>query len=186
MLVRPVSEWLHGVPVCLYVFSFTTLQLAFQPLSGTPKRKLRPALISALAVTAVFTAVVILSIAVLGSDLCGRAAFPVITLYKTIPVPVIERMDLFFLVFWMILSVRPCINFSCAGIQLLHRFFGDAPTGCTAISIAACFLLFVPVLLLRDMTFVLECTVFLGYCLIPFGILFPALFLTFRRKAAKQ
>ncbi|MBR3691332.1 MAG: GerAB/ArcD/ProY family transporter [Clostridia bacterium] len=168
------SALFSALPMASYSFGISLLVPVFLPLTEDPRAAGRATLPRLLFVAAAFVLICLLAVAVLGADTVSHMLFPVITLYKSVTVPVIERLDLFFLTLWTVLAVRPCLNFACAAVQLTdgalqkrvpHRGLTFAVGG----------LLFLLMLAQSDIILTIRIIHYLGYGYFLLGILLPIL-----------
>lgn len=171
------GEILSGIAPVLYTFSFTVLPPVFLPLVRDRPRAEKLTAYAVGAVGLIFAALTAACIAVLGSEGTGRFFFPVIMLYKTVPVPIISRLDLFFLTFWIILAVRPCINFTYASLHYAVLAFPRLLSRSEVFAGAICFILGAACLCMSDLARAEAVFLHLGYFVslmagvIPGGVL---------------
>ena len=172
---RPASL-LSAVPMACYSFGISILIPLFLPQTENRRQAERKTWAALLFVIAAFSLITLCSICVLGADTVAHMLFPVITLYKSVSVPVIERLDLFFLTLWTVLAVRPCLNYALAAGQLANDCLTKKlPNRWLSLCIGG--VLFLSMLLQTDIVFTIRLLHWLGYVFLFLGILFPVFLL---------
>ncbi len=126
----------------------------------------------------VFTFVVILvaSLLVFGSDLPQSSLWPLLALFKSVRLPGVERMDLFFLGIWSV-AFRPAFNLMTMSAYTITKLFQSQkynfyPVVLVVISTIAFLLTFIP----KNVVDLLEYTQNFGYTYPFMAIGFPLLY----------
>ena len=176
MLTSKPAALLAAVPMACYSFGISLLIPLFLPLTEDRPRAAKHTWSALGFVVVSFSLITLTSVCVLGADTSAHMLFPVITLYKSVSVPVIERLDLFFLTLWTVLAVRPCLNFALAAGQLTDCFF-KARIPRRWLSAGIGLFLFVSMLLQYDIVGTIRILHGLGYVFLFLGIALPAFFL---------
>ena len=181
VLTAKPTALLSAIPMACYSFGISLLIPLFLPRTDDRTRAAKSTWPALCFVVAAFSLITLTSVCVLGADTSAHMLFPVITLYKSVSVPVIERLDLFFLTLWTVLAVRPCLNFALAAGQLTDSLFKNRlPRRWLSAGIGL--FLFVTMLLQYDIVGTIRILHWLGYVFLFLGIALPALFLILSRK----
>ena len=181
MFTTDMTALLAAVPMACYSFGISLLIPLFLPLTDDRSKAAKHTWPTLCFVIAAFSLITLTSVCVLGADTSAHMLFPVITLYKSVSVPVIERLDLFFLTLWTVLAVRPCLNFALAAVRLTNGLFQNRlPRRWLSAGIGL--FLFFSMLLQSDIVGTIRILHWLGYVFLFLGIALPVLLLISSRK----
>ena len=181
MLTAKPTALLTAIPMACYSFGISLLIPLFLPLTDDRSRAAKHTWPTLCFVVTAFSLITLTSVCVLGADTSAHMLFPVITIYKSVSVPVIERLDLFFLTLWTVLAVRPCLNFALAAGQLSDGLLKNRlPRRWLSAGIGL--FLFASMLLQTDIVGTIRILHWLGYVFLFLGIVFPSLLLILSRK----
>lgn len=84
---------------------------------------LKFALTSQIIVLVIYLSIVVISILVFGQYAMQKMLWPLLTLLKVIEIPLFERLEVFFLAFWIVLGIRPVMNNGLAASYSLAKLF---------------------------------------------------------------
>lgn len=177
VLTASPRSMLSALPLSCYSFGLSTLILIYCPMTEHRRLARRHTWIAVGVVVAFFLLIALFSLLVLGPDAVAHMLFPVITLYKSVSVPAVERLDLFFLTLWTVLAVRPCLCYTFAAVHLssflplLSRLSHTARCG------AFSALIFALTVVQREVSAAVFLTNYLGYAFFFLGVAVPCLLL---------
>ncbi|MEA1962074.1 MAG: endospore germination permease [Bacillota bacterium] len=137
--------------------------------------------------TSIYLIIVVVCILVFGVDALQKILFPLIVLLKSVQVPVIERLEFFFLVIWLTLGPRPVINMTFAASYALGSMLNiDLRRYFTLIVIVIAIAIFVLALVPRDIFVVFTWSDYAGSLSIIFAIIYPLILLAAALLRGKQ
>ncbi|NLB88323.1 MAG: endospore germination permease [Syntrophomonadaceae bacterium] len=105
-----IKGLLKGVLSASFAFAGVELLFVTYFMVNNKEKVLKYALASQLIVLVIYLSLVVLCLLVFGNYAMKQMLWPLLTLIKVIEVPVFERLEIFFLAFWLGLGVRPVIN----------------------------------------------------------------------------
>ncbi len=161
-------------------FSYASVEVTFVYYSMvTEKDKILKYGTAAMCITAfIYTLVTAICIVVFGASMLQKIIWPPILLYKIVDVPIIERLDLLFLLLWIALAVRPAINFSFASaysiLQILGLKENRFPLVCIISGVCIFFIAIIP----QNINQVFRIATYSGYGFFVIGIGYPIILLT--------
>ena len=122
--------------------------------------------------------VTIICIMIFGNEVMQELVWPAILLYKLVDVPVIERLDIFFLILWTGIAVRPSVNYSFASSYSITQFFNlKSQKHFKIVSIITGIIIFIIALIPKTVQQVFNIANLLGYGYLIVGIGYPIIFL---------
>ncbi|MGR6836314.1 GerAB/ArcD/ProY family transporter [Syntrophomonas erecta] len=106
-------------------FAFAGIEVLLVVYALVPRRGeiLKAALIGQSFVVFFYVMVTIISLAVFGLDFIDEIVWPVLALLKVTEIPILQRLEFFFLILWIALGVRPALNLGFAAAYASTRLF---------------------------------------------------------------
>ncbi len=169
-----IKNILLGIPPSFYAFGGYELIFVFYPyISNKSKPIIKYSVISVLLVTLFYIISVVSQIALYGAEEIQRVLYPSINYLRAFDFPVIERMELFFTIFWIFTVIGTLgLQFfaSCNLLQLVfptktNRFYAYILTP----------IIFILSLVPKNSAEVVEYSSIVGEANIFFGIILPIL-----------
>lgn len=162
---------LKGAVSCALVYSGSSVLLVILPFITRPAEVLRIGLKGVIVTILTYFYMVVIAISVFGGDGVRALRWPVLVLLKTVEVPVIERMEFLFLIMWVPVFYRVvavhwfAAAFSCARMLGLRNH--------KLVVWAVLPLLFVGMLLIRDVDQLGKYATWVGLTGIAIDVLLP-------------
>ncbi|MBM7615766.1 GerAB/ArcD/ProY family transporter [Alkaliphilus hydrothermalis] len=167
---------LSGVVPSFFAFGGYEVMLVYYPyISDKEKPVAKYSMISVIIVTLFYTTTVISQMALFGPEELQRVLYPSINYLRAYDFPIIERMELFFTIFWLFTVLGTIGLQYFAGCSLLQSIFKTKTTGFFVFLQSP--ILFVLTLLPRNTPQVVEIGGIIGKANIFFGLLLPLLLL---------
>lgn len=163
-----------------FSYASTELVFVFYPMVKEKERKkVLKYGISALGIMAfTYTSVTVLSTLAFGAETMQGIIWPPILLYKVVDIPIIERLDLFFLILWTAIAVRPSINYSFAASYSFTQILSlKTEKHLTLMSVITGVIIFAITLIPKDIQQVFDLADYVGYGYFIVGIGYPIVFL---------
>ena len=161
-----------------YSYSRTELIFVYYPMLKQKTRVVRDGVIALGIITFVNVFITIASIVIFGTEVLQKIIWPFILLYKIVDIPVIERLDLFFLILWTAIAARPSINYSFVSSYSITQFLNlKLEKHFSAVSITTGIIIFVVALIPKNVQQVFNIITYLGYGYFIAGIGYPIIFL---------
>lgn len=108
----------------MYSFAGVEILLFYYFMVKRRQQVLKAALTGWLVTLTIYLLVTVISLLSFGSEALDNLTWPVLLIMKLGKLPVIERMEFFFLLFWLGIGVRPTVNATCALGHSLGGLFG--------------------------------------------------------------
>ncbi len=171
-------------------FSYASVEVTFVYYSMvSEKDKILRHGIVAMGITAfIYTLVTVLCILVFGAGTIQKIIWPPILLYKIADIPIIERMDLLFLLLWITLAVRPAINYSFTSAYSIMQILRLKENHFTLFSFISGVCIFLIAIIPQNLNQVFEIATYSGYGFLVIGIGYPIILLgifLFERKTGE-
>lgn len=155
-------------------FTGTLLLFIFYPYVTDRKKRKKYALLSVLISAACYLFIILMTLLVFGNAEINNRLSHFLMLYKITNIPVIERLDLLFLILWAILAVRPSISYTFAIGQLECQALGKRKESRKWLHAIITGTFFILAALSTDIQIPYAFFTFLGYLFPVTGILLPA------------
>lgn len=124
----PHYQWTSLLPVCghsgseighdalktMYSFAGVEILIFYYFMVKRRQEVLKAALTGWIITLVIYLTVTVICLLSFGSELLDNLTWPVLLIMKLGKLPVIERMEFFFLLFWLGIGVRPTVNATCA------------------------------------------------------------------------
>ena len=173
-----LSSILKASTVTAYSYASTELILVYYPMQTQKKKSFRNSVIALGIILFTYVFITVFSILVFGAEVMQNIIWPPILLYKIVHIPVIERLDLIFLVLWTSIAVRPSVNYTFASSYTITRFFNlKSEIYLKFASIAAGAIIFIIALIPEDLQQVFDLADIFGYGYYIVGIGYPIILL---------
>jgi spore germination protein (amino acid permease) len=172
------ADIFKGALATMYHYSGIEAVLVFYTLVARKQEVMKSGIAAIIITMLTYVVVAVICQLVLGTSLVQKLVFPGLTLVKAAPVPVIERFEFIFLVFWVGLAVRPTLNMSFAASLSLSQLLGiNLQKHFAYVLTAVSLLIFICALIPRDILQALRLVPYAGWLSITMGIGFPLLLL---------
>lgn len=168
----------RGALVTAYSFAGTEVLLVFYSLVNRKEEVLKASLIAVSITTGLYLAMVVTCLLVFGVNSLQRILWPGLMLLKVSQVPVLERLEFVFLVFWMGMGARPAINMGFAAALTLSQFLKIDEKKYNIYSLLFVGLgMYILSTIPRDLLSVFRLWDYAGYGFLVVGLGYPLLFL---------
>ncbi len=178
----------QGALSASYAYAGTEVLLVVFFMVNNKDKALKAALTGQTIVLVIYFIVVVLSILVFGIYAMEEMLRPLLILLKGVEFPLFDRLELFFLSFWMGLGIRPVINLGLAAAysssMLINRNFNYYKIIVLLTGILMYFIALIPKNVLQAM----EWSVYIGYVYLGVALSYPLLYslLGFLRRDKKH
>ncbi|MDO4539616.1 MAG: endospore germination permease [Syntrophomonadaceae bacterium] len=107
----------------MYSFAGVEILVLYYFMVKRREQVLKAALMGWLITLIIYLTVTVICLLSFGAELLTNLTWPVLLIMKLGKLPVIERMEFFFLLFWLGIGVRPMVNATCAMAHSLGTLF---------------------------------------------------------------
>ncbi|MDD2402512.1 MAG: endospore germination permease [Clostridia bacterium] len=159
-----------------YAYAGVEILFVTYPMVTKKEEVLKAGFIALGIIMIFYVTVTVISILVMGVEVIQYHIWPVLELAKVVDVPVIERLEFFFLVVWLGVVARPVINhcFSAA-FSLTQLLKLDVNKHYSLMVIAVGCLIYVISLIPSNLVLVLKYATYVGYSFLIVAIAYPLL-----------
>lgn len=181
--IMPVGEAgifkiLKGSMVSAYSYASTELAFVYAPMVKNKTKILKYGIIGIAVVAFMYTYVTLICTLVFGQEAIQTVIWPPILLYKIVRIPVLERLDIFFVILWITVAVRPSINYLFAASYSLYELLKIRDTSYFPITcVVAVFTILIIDIFPGNIGQFFALADILGYGYYVVGIAFPLIFL---------
>lgn len=167
----------RGALTTAYSFAGTEVLLVFYSLVNKQEEVLKAGLIAVCITTLLYLAMVITCLLVFGVNNLQRILWPGLMLLKVSQVPVLERLEFIFLVFWMGMGARPAVNMGfAASLSLSQLLKIDEKKYNTYALMFIALAIYIIALLPHNLLSVFKLWDYAGYGFLIIGLGYPLLY----------
>jgi spore germination protein len=159
------------------VLSYAGVDMLFvvYPMVGRKDEVMKASALGLGFVVLAYSMITFITLLVLGSETVEHILFPLFQLLKSVEIPVVERLELFFILLWLGLGPRPLFNLALsASFSLVQLLCLDLDRSYPAAVIGVGLLIYILALLPHDFTEVHQFGEYVGYAYLAAGIGYPA------------
>ncbi|MEN6325166.1 MAG: endospore germination permease [Syntrophomonas sp.] len=181
--IQPVGEAgfgsiARGAMVTIYSFAGSEVLFVLYSLVNRKEEVLKASLIAVGITMVLYLAMVVTCLLVFGVSSLQRILWPGLMLLKVSQVPVLERMEFIFLIFWMGMGARPAINTGFAAALTLSQFLKMDEQKYHIYSLLFVGLgMYILSIIPRDLLSLFKLWDYAGYGFLVVGLGYPLLFL---------
>lgn len=181
--IMPVGEAgilkiFQGTLISAYSYASTEQALVYAPMVKNTKKVLGYGIIAMAIVAFMYTYVTVICTLVFGENAIQTIIWPPILLYKIVAIPVIERLDIFFVILWITVAVRPSVNYLFVAAYSASRIIKIKKHEHFAfICVLVAVLIFLLDIIPRNVEQFFALADILGYGYYVAGIIFPLMFI---------
>lgn len=171
----PVYKLLHGALVAAMSYTGMEYLLVLYPFVSDKKKAVKNSLLALVIITVLYLCITINCIAVFGPYYIKRHIWPVLVLLKLTEIPVLERLEYFFILFYIVIIFRPIMNQLFASSYLTSQIFGAGEFRSAAIPLSI--IIFVISNILPNIVETFKYMDYVGMAGMASSIILPALLL---------
>lgn len=171
-------------------FAYAGVELLFVTyfMVDNKEKVLKYVLGSQLIVLTIYVSLVVLCTLVFGHYAMKNMMWPLLTLIKVIEIPVFERLEIFFLAFWLGLGVRPVLNNGLAVSYSLSKLFNTNFTTYKIIVLLLGIVLYIGASIPNNILEAMKWSEYAGYANLVVLIVYPLIYnlMAFLRKGGRD
>lgn len=159
-----------------FVYSGTEVLLVFYSLVSRKDEVLKAGITAVALTTGIYLTMTVITLLVYGADLLQGILWPGFAMLSILKIPIVQRLEYFFLAFWMGLGIRPTINMGFAAAFSLSELFNiDRSKYFHYIILVIGGAIYAGALLPGDIYEALQWMEYAGYGYLAIGLVFPLL-----------